>query len=59
MYSTYNKDKSEDAERFTRTLSSKIYKRMTANNKKPYLGYFNELVGESNYTYHSSLKKTY
>ena len=31
MYSTHNEGKSVIAERFIKTLKSKIYKRMTAN----------------------------
>ena len=33
MYSTYNEGKSVVAERFIRTLKSKLYKRMTAIGK--------------------------
>ena len=40
-YSTHSEGKSVVAERFIRTLKSKIYKKMTANNKKSYLGYLN------------------
>ena len=55
MYSTYNEGKSVDAERFTRTLTSKIYQKMTANNKKCYLGFLNKLVDIYNNTYHFSV----
>ena len=37
MYSTHNEENSVAAERFIRTLKRKIYKQMTANNKKFYL----------------------
>ena len=55
MYSTHNEGKSVDAERFTRTLTSKIYQKMTANNKKCYLGFLNNLVDIYNNTYHFSI----
>ena len=48
MYSTHNEGKSVVAERFTRTLTSKNYKKVIANNKKPYLGYLNKLLDEYN-----------
>ena len=47
MYSTYNKGKSVVTERFIRTLKSKIYKRMRANDRKSHLDYLNTLVDES------------
>ena len=34
MYSTHNEGKSVIAERFIKTLKSKIYKKMTANDNK-------------------------
>ena len=37
MYSAHNEGNSVAAERFIRTLKRKIYKQMTANNKKFYL----------------------
>ena len=43
MYCTHNEDKSVIAERFIKTLKSKIYKKMTANNSKSYLPYLNKL----------------
>ena len=42
MYSTYNEGKSVIAERFIKTLKSKIYKKITTNDSKSYLGYFNK-----------------
>ena len=57
MYSTHNEGKSIVAERFIRTLKSKIYKKMIANDSKPYLGYLNKLVKEYNNTYHRSIGK--
>ena len=34
MYSTHNENKSVIAERFIKTLKSKIYKKMTSNDNK-------------------------
>ena len=51
MYSTHNKGKSVVAERFIRTLKSKIYRKMTANDSQSYLGYFNKLLDEYNNNY--------
>ena len=36
-------------------MKSKIYKKITAGNKKCYLGYLNKLVEEYNDTYHDSI----
>ena len=57
MYSTHNKSKSVIAERFIKTLKSKIYKKMTANNNKSYLPYWNKLVDLYNNTYHHFINK--
>ena len=57
IYSTRNESKSVVAERFIKTLKSKIYKKLTANNKKFYLGFLNKLVDEYNNTYHRSVGK--
>ena len=38
MYSKHNESKSVVAERFIRILRNKIYKIVTANKKKSYLG---------------------
>ena len=51
---TANEGKSVVAERFIRTLKSKIYKKMTANDSKFYLGYLNKLVDDYKNTYHQS-----
>ena len=55
MYSTHNEGKSVIAERFIKTLKSKVYKKMTANDSKSYLPYLNKLVDEYNNTYHHSV----
>ena len=55
MYSTHNEGKSVIAKRFIKTLKSKIYKKMT-NDNKLYLPYLNKLVDQYNYTYHHYIK---
>ena len=57
MYSTHYEDKSVIAERFVKTLKSKTYKRITANDSKSYPLYLNKLVDQYNNTYHHSIKK--
>ena len=42
---------------FIRNLKDKIFKKLTANDKKSYLGYLNKLVHEYNNTYHRSDSK--
>ena len=46
MYSTHNQDKSVIADRFIKTLKSKTYKGITANDSKSYLPYLNNLVDQ-------------
>ena len=53
IHSTHNEGNSVVAERFIKTLKTKIYKTWTANDNKSYLGYLNRLVDEYNDTYHS------
>ena len=45
-------------ERFAKTLRAKIYKKMTANDRKSYLSYMNKLLGQYNNTYHNSIDIT-
>ena len=52
MHSTYNADKSVVAERFIRTLESKIYKYMTSISKNLYIEKLDDIVNEYNNTYH-------
>ena len=52
MYSTHNEGKSVVAERFIRTLKSKIYKYMTSVSKNK----LNHVVDEYNNTYHTTIK---
>ena len=56
MYSTHNEGKSVVAERFIRTLKSKIYKYMTSISKNVYINKLDDIVNECNNTYHTSIK---
>ena len=56
MYSTHNEGKSVAAERFIRTLKSKIYKYMTSISKNVYIDKLDDIVDEYNNTYHSTIK---
>ena len=51
MYSTNNEAKSVVAERFIRTLKSKIYKYMTSISKNVYINKLGYIVDEYNNTY--------
>ena len=55
MYSTHNEGKSVVAERFIRTLKSKIYKYMTSISKNVYIDKL-DIVDEYNNTYHTTIK---
>ena len=56
MYSTHNEGKSVVAERFLRTLKSKIYKYMTSISKNVYIDKLDGIVNEYNNTYHTTIK---
>ena len=56
MYSTHNEGKSVVAERFIRTLKSKIYKYMTSMSKNVYIDKLDDIVDEYNNTYHATIK---
>ena len=56
MYSTHNEGKSVIAERFIRTLKSKIYKHITAILKNISFDVLNNIVNEDNNTYHRTIK---
>ena len=56
MYSTQNEGKSVVAERFIRTLKSKIYKYMTSISKNVYIDKLDDIVDEYNNTYHTTIK---
>ena len=56
MYSTHNEGNSVVAERFIRTLKSKIYKYMTSILKNVYIDKLDDIVDEYNNTYHATTK---
>ena len=56
MYSIHNKGKSVVAERFIRTLKTKIYKYMTSISKNVYIDKLDDIVNEYNNTYHRTIK---
>ena len=56
MYSTHNEGKSVVAERFIRTLKTKIYKYMTSISKNVYINKLDDIVNEYNNTYHTTIK---
>ena len=56
MYSTHNELKSVVAERFIRTLKTKIYKFMTSLSKNDYIDKLHDIVNEYNNTYHITIK---
>ena len=56
MYSTYNEGKSVVAERFIRTLKSKLCKHMTAIDKNVYYDVLDNVVNKYNNTKHSTIK---
>ena len=57
MNSLHNEDKSVIAERFLKTLKSKIYNKMTSNDNKSYLPDLDKWVDQYNNTYHHSINK--
>ena len=56
MYSTYNEGKSVVAERFIRTLKSKLHKHMAAIGKKIYYDVLDDVVNIYNNAKHSTIK---
>ena len=56
MSSTHNEGKSVVAERFIRTLKSKIYKYITSISKNVYIDKLDDIVDECNNTYHPTIK---
>ena len=56
MYSIHNEGKSVVAERFIRTLKTKIYKYMTSISKNVYIDKLDDIVNEYNNTYHRTTK---
>ena len=56
MHSTHNEGKSVVAERFIRTLKSKIYKYMTSISKDVYMDKLDDIVNEYNNIYRRTIK---
>ena len=56
MYSIHNEGKSVVAERFIRTLKTKIYKYMTSVSKNVYIDKLDDIVDEYNNTYYRTIK---
>ena len=56
MYSTHNEKKSVVAERFIRTLKTKIHKQMTSISKNVYIDKSDDIVNEYNNRYHRLIK---
>ena len=56
MYSIHNEGKSVVAERFIRTLKTKIYKYMTSISKNVHINKLDDILGEYNNTYHRTIK---
>ena len=56
MYLIHNEGKSVIAERFIRTLKTKIYKYITLVSKNVYIDKLDDIVGEYNNTYNRTIK---
>ena len=56
MYSMHNEGKSVVAEKFIKTLKTKIYKYMTSISKNVYVDQLDDIVNEYNNTYHTAIK---
>ena len=56
MHSIHNEGKSVLAERFIRTLKTKIYKYMTSVSKNVYIDKLVDIADEYNNTYHRAIK---
>ena len=56
MYSTYNEGKSVVAERFIRTLKTKIFKHMAAVSKNVYFDVLDDIVNKYNNIVHKTIK---
>ena len=56
MYSTHNEGKSVAAERFIRTIKTRIYKHMTSISKNMYIDKLDDIVNEYNNTKHRTTK---
>ena len=56
IYSTHNEGKFVIAERFIRTLKSKIYKYVTSVSKNVYIGKLDDIFNKYNNTYYATIK---
>ena len=56
MYSIHNEERSVVAERFIKTLKTKIFKYMTSISKSVYIDKLDDIVNEYNDTYHRTIK---
>ena len=56
LYSIHNEGRSVVAERFIRTLKTKIYKYMTSVSRNVYIHKLDDIVGAYNNTYHRTIK---
>ena len=56
MYLIHNEGKPVVAERFIRTLKTKIYKYMISVSKNVYIDKLDDTVSEYNNTYHRTIK---
>ena len=56
MYSTHNEGKPVAAERFIRTLKTKIYKYMISISKYVHIDKLDDIVNEYNNTYHRTIQ---
>ena len=56
MYSTHNERRSVVAERFIRTLKTKIYKYMTLILKSGYIDKLDDIANEYNNSYHRTIR---
>ena len=56
MYSIHNEGKSVVAERFIRTLKTKIYKYMTSVSKNVYINKLDDIVSKYNNRYHRTIQ---
>ena len=59
MYSIHNEGKSVAAERFIRTLKTKIYNYMTSTSKNVFIDKLDDIINEYNNTYHIAIKMKY
>ena len=56
IYSIHNEGKSVAAERFIKTLKTKIYKYMSSVSKNVYIDKLDDMVDEYNNTYHRTIQ---